>query len=191
MKKAYAVVLILLSVLTLLSLALNGVVIFGLSKARQIGLDAQQAASDTVADTRSLIKGIENDTFSYTLEVAQEIPISARVPFREEVSVPIRTTIPISTTVVIPIRAGILGTFDLDVPVYAMVPVSLDVTVPISHTVDIETTVPLNVDVPIEIPLSDTPLVGYLDELDSGLESLEISLGGLGKQLRNPLNLKE
>lgn len=188
MKKAYVIVLILLSVLTLLSLALNGAVIFGMLKAQQIALDAQQAASNTVGDARSLVGGIEGDTFSYTLEVVQEIPVSASVPFREEISVPIRTTIPISTTVIIPIRAGILGTYDLDVPVQTMIPVNLDVSVPISHTVDIETSVPLEVDIPIEIPLSDTPLAGYLEELDDGLGKLEISLNRLEQQLQNPLN---
>jgi hypothetical protein len=188
MKKLYAIALIVLTVLTLLSLALNGVVIWGLRRARQIALDAQQAVENTVTDARDIVTGIGDDTFSYTFKLQQEVPIAAVVPVDEEVVVPIRATIPISTVVMIPINAGLLGTFDIDVPVRTMVPVSLDVAIPISHTVDIATTVLLDVEIPIEIPLAETPLVDYMEELDAGLGRLEEALNQLEQKLRNPLD---
>ncbi len=169
MKKGYLVALIVLTVLTLLSLTLNGLVIVGLLRARQIVLD-------TVTEARAIVAGIGDDTFSYTFEVDQDVPIAASIPFNEEVTVPIRTTFPISTVVVIPINAGPLGTFDIDVPIRTVIPIDLDVAVPVSRTVDIVATVPLNVDVPIEIPIADTPLVGYLEELDAALAQVEVRL---------------
>ncbi len=169
MKKGYLVALIVLVVLTLLSLTLNGMVIVGLLRARQITLN-------TVTETRAIVAGIGDDTFSYTFEVDQDVPIAASIPFNEEVTVPIRTTLPISTVVVIPINAGLLGTFDVDVPIRTVIPIDLEVAVPVSWTVDIATTVPLNVDVPIEIPIADTPLVGYLEELDAALAQVEVRL---------------
>ena len=191
MKKIYFVSLILLAVLTLLSLVLNGVVIAGLVRARQIALDGQQATLNAVADARSMVTGVSDDTFSYTFAVQQQVPIETSVPFNEQVSVPIRTTIPISTVVIIPVDAGLLGTFNVDVPVRTMIPVNLDVTIPISQTVDIATTVSLDLDIPIEVPLAETPLVGYMEELDAGLASLEESLVQLGKRLAVPFGRSE
>ena len=57
---------------------------------------------------------------------------------------------------------------------------------PISQTVDIATTVPLDVDVPIEIPLAETPLIDYMEELDTGLEQLEEALDQLEQKLAIP-----
>jgi hypothetical protein len=186
MKKLYLVALIVLTLLTLISLALNGVVIFGLLRAQNVALDAQQVGLGVVTEARSAITDVGDDTFAYTFEVRQDIPVETSVPFREEVIVPIRATIPISTVVIIPINAGLLGTFDIDVPVRTLIPVNLDLTVPISHTVDIATVVPLNVDVPIEIALAETPLVDYIVELDAGLASLEEALVQLEEKLTVP-----
>jgi hypothetical protein len=188
MRKSYVVTLVLLAVLTVLSLALNGVILFGLVRARQIALDAQQIALNTVGDTRAIVVGVSDDTFSYTLEVEQEIPIATSIPFNEEVTVPLRTTIPISTVVSIPINAGLLGTFDVDLPVHTLIPVDLELSVPISQTVNIATTVPLDVDVPIVIPLAETPLVDYMEKLDVGLGHLEESLIQLEERLIDPFS---
>ena len=176
MKKGYQVVLIVLALLTLLSLALNGVIIYGLLRAREIVLA-------TVADARTIVTGVGDDTFSYTFEVREEIPVAASVPFNEQITVPIETTIPISTTVVVPINLGITS-YDLQVPIRTIVPLNLEFTVPVSKTVDIATTVPLAVDVPVEIPIADTPLVDYLEGLDKDLEQLE-------EKLANPLESEQ
>ncbi|MEE8392195.1 MAG: hypothetical protein V3S14_15575, partial [Anaerolineae bacterium] len=116
MKKTTIVAMILLTLLTLLSLALNGVVIYGLLQARQIALEAQRVALNAVNDARSIVTGIGDDTFSYTLKVQQEIPIEMSVPFDEVVIIPVNTVIPIDTTVTVPINLGIT-TYDLEVPI--------------------------------------------------------------------------
>lgn len=169
MKRDYLVVLIVLAVLTLLSLTLNVAVILALLQARQIALNA-------VADARTVVTGIGDDTFSYTFEVNQEVLVASSIPFNEKVTMPIRTTLPISAVVTIPVNAGPLGTFDMDVPVRTVIPVDLEVAVPISQTVDVATTVPLDIDVPIEIPIADTVLVGYIEELDAALARIEAKL---------------
>ena len=175
MKKGYVVLAVFLTALTLVSLGLSGVTLYGLVRARQIALDA-------VADARAILEGMGDDTFSYTLVVDQEIPIAASVALSERFRVPIQTTLPISTIVTIPIDAGLLGTFDVDVPVQALIPVDIEVVVPLSETVDIATTVLLNTAVPIEIPISDTPLSSYLKETDAALESAELKLSQLDIQ---------
>ncbi len=177
MKKGYLIALIVLAVLTLVSLMLNGITILWSLYTRQINLAMLAGARATVSD-------LSDETISYTFEVNQGIPISATVPISKSVVVPIRATIPVSTVVIIPVSAGILGSFDLNVPIRTMIPVNLDVTVPISETVNVATTVPLNVDVPIRIPIAETPLAGYLDNLDMALAEVE-------RKLASPLSKSE
>jgi len=180
MKRIHTIILLLLTLLTLLALAAGGYALFWMLKIRQMALDAQQVALSTVAGARTLVSGLGDDSFSYTVSVERDIPIQANVPFRQEIVVPIQTTIPISTVVIIPVNAGLLGTFDMDVPVRAMIPVNMEVTVPLSRTIEVSTTVHLDLDVPIEIPLAETPLAGHLVELDAVLGRLEEGLRQLG-----------
>lgn len=174
MQKGYPIALIVLALLTLASLALNAATILWSLYTRQITLAVLSGTRATVADIR-------DETISYTFEVHRRIPVSASVPISKSVVVPIRATIPVSTVVIIPVNAGILGSFDLDVPIRTMIPVNLNVTVPVSETVGISTTVPLDLAVPVEIPIAETPLVGYLESLDTALAQAE-------RQLADPLD---
>ena len=130
-------------------------------------------AGDGQADARSLVNGIRNTTLSHTIEVSEEIPVKTTVPFEEEVLVPVNTTIPLNTTVIVPIDAGPLGTYDIDIPIRAAIPINLEVAVPIEETIEIDTTVPLNLEVPVEIPVSETPLTKHLDKRDRALDRIE------------------
>ena len=190
MNKLYIVALVLLTLLTLVSLTLNGVVIYGLLQAQRIALDAQQAALQTVSDARDIVSGIGDDTFTYTLKVEQQVPIAASVPFNEVINIPINTVVPIDTTVVVPIDLGVT-TYDLEVPIQTVIPVDLNFDVPINKTVDIATTVLLDVDVPIMIPLGETPLLGYMEEIDAGLARLEDSLDELENKMADPFSMNE
>jgi hypothetical protein len=174
MTKGYRVVLIVLAALTLVSLALSGATALWSLYTRQITLAALSGARATVA-------GVSDETISYPFAVNREIPITASVPISKSLVVPIRATIPVSTVVIIPVNAGILGTFDLDVPIRTMIPVNLNVTAPISETVSIATTVQLNLDVPVEIPIAQTALAGYLENVDAALAQVE-------RKLESPLS---
>jgi hypothetical protein len=200
MKKGYRILLIVVAVLTLLLLALNGAFVYGLLQARQIALKA-------VASARATAASIGDETLSYTFEIHQEIPVAASVPFHEEVTVPVQTSVPISTSVVVPVQTTVpiktsvvvpidLGTtsynrtvpldlgvisYSLTVPISTAFPVDLEFTVPVSKTVDIATTVPVDLAFPIEIAIADTPLAGYLEDLDAYLAKVE-------DKLANPLD---
>jgi hypothetical protein len=174
MKRPTIIALILLGVLTLLSLTLNGIVIFQLLRLRCV-------AHGVVTDTRTLVTNLTDDTFSTTVEIDQEIPISTDLPFNEVMTVPVNTVVPISTTVVVPVDLGIT-TYNLAVPINTVFPVDIEVTVPFSETVDVTTAVPIDVDVPVEIAIADTPLVDYLEELDATLEEFESQVGCLSWQ---------
>jgi hypothetical protein len=168
MRKGYLIALIVLTVLTLPSLMLNAMTMVELLWWRQYILAE-------INDTRAIVRSIGEDTFSYTFEVDQEIPVAANIPFSQEVTVPINTTIPVNTSVVVPIDLG-FTTYNLTVPINTVFPVDMKVTVPISQTVEIVTTVPMDIDVPIEIVIADTPLIGYLEEADATLADVAAQL---------------
>ncbi len=115
-------------------------------------------------------------TYDLEIPIRTTIPVDLEVPSGEGGTVSVRTTIPINTTTVVPVDLGIT-TNDLEVPIRTTIPVDLEVVVPISKTVHVATTVALDVDVPIEISIADTPLVGYLEELDAVLARIETGLG--------------
>lgn len=169
MNRGYLIALILLAALTSLSLILNAVIIVEL-------LQLRRAARSSIADARTLLTDLTDETLSYTVEVDQQIPISTSVPFNEAVTVPINAVVPISTTIVVPVDLR-FTTYKLAVPINTVLPVDMDVTVPFSQTVDVTTAVPIDVDVPVEIDVADTRLAHYLQELDAALQKTEEQLG--------------
>jgi len=168
MKKVYSVALVMLTALTLLSLALNAVVIYAI-------LQVRQTAHGIVTDARALVSELADDTFTYTVEVDQEFPISTKFPFSQTMTVPINTVFPVNTSVVVPLDLG-FTTYRLNIPVNTVFPVDMDFTVPVSQVVDVDTVVPVNLEVPVEIAVSDTPLVDYLKQVDATLERTQEDL---------------
>jgi hypothetical protein len=178
MKRGYLIILIVLLVTTILLLVTNGVLIYGMIR-------AQRAAASTLRTVRRTIQGISQDTFAYTFELQDEIPFKTSMPVNEEFTVPVETTIPVNTTVVVPINLGFTS-YNLRVPINTVFPVSMEFTVPVSMTMDVDVSVPVDMEVPIEIPLGDTPLVAYLYEMDASLAELESQLAdpmGIGYPL--------
>jgi len=165
MKTVHSVTLIALTVLTLLSLALNVVVINGLMQVRE-------TAHGIVADTRTVVGNLAGDTFTYTVEVEQEFPISTEFPFSQTMRVPINTVVPINTRVVVPVDLGI-ATYNIRVPINTVFPVDMEFTVPVSQVVDIDTVVPVSVAVPVEIAIPETPFAGHLIDVEEALRRTE------------------
>jgi hypothetical protein len=166
MNKLGSFILTILIVLMIPSLILNAASIAILMQARDVALEE-------VDNARALVANVRDTTISYTVEINQDIPVKTSIPFEQEVLVPVNTTIPINTSVIVPIDAGPLGKFDITVPIIAAIPIALDIAVPISKTIDIDTTVPLQLQIPVTVPLSETPLAEHLDTRNRSLDRLE------------------
>ena len=165
MNRVYPVALIALMMLTIVSLALNVVVIHAI-------MEVRETAHGIVSDARRLVANLADAKFTYTVEVDQEFPISTEFPFSKTIKVPVNTVVPIDTQVVVPVDLGVT-TYNLRIPINTVFPVDMEFTVPISQVVDIETVVPMEVSVPIEVAIPDTPLVGHLSELEAALKRTE------------------
>jgi hypothetical protein len=165
MKPVHSATLIALTVLTLLSLALNVIVISGL-------LQVRETAHGIVADARTVVDDLAADTFTYSVEIDQEFPVNMEFPFSQTMTIPINTVVPINTRVVVPVDLGIT-TYNIRVPINTVFPVDMEFTVPVSQVVDIDTVVPMSLTVPVEIAVPETPLAGYLIDVEEALGRTE------------------
>jgi hypothetical protein len=186
MSKSAKALLVLLFILVLLSLGLNGFLLWQWRSFQQqvvgLGQTTHAALAQAVAD----LDTFQESTIQFELPVNERIPIQAEIPLSQTLQVPIQTTIPITqninTTVTVDIpELGVSLPLDVAVPVDMEVPVDLNVPVTIDQSVPISTTVPISLEVPISIKISDTQLTGYLERLRAALESIEKALSSVGQ----------
>ena len=185
MSKGAKITITVLFVLVLLSLGLNGLLIWQ-------WWTFQQQAQATMQKIEPMIRGglsqtiddlesFEQSTLEFDIQIQQEFPVQVEIPFQETLEVPIQTTIPISqeiqTTIMIdPFQTGFTIPTDVSVPVDLEVPIDMNIPVSIDRTIPISTTVPLDLNVPIAIEVSETELAPYLERLRTGLASFEEAL---------------
>jgi len=177
--------IVILFILVLLSLGLNGYLIWQWQTFQQqtqhTVQEYQQMASEGLAQAVTDLESFEQSTIEFEIEVQQEFPIQVEIPFKETLEVPIQTTIPISqqieTTIMLdPFQAGLAIPTDIAVPVNLEFPIDLTIPVSIDRTIPISTAVPLDISVPIAIEISETELAPYLERLRLSLDSFEQSL---------------
>lgn len=135
-------------ILSLLSLAASAFLVYSLLDVRQTaveGLDAAIAALDTLEG-----KGVR-----YDYRFNKTIPISASIPIKQDLIFPFRGNFPINTTVKVPVDAGVLGKFVVEVPINTSVPVSVSVPIHVDQTVNVSTTLPISMTIPIDIKADD------------------------------------
>lgn len=155
-------------VLSLLSLAVSGFLLFSLLKARQTfhqGLDTAVQAIDSFGGVG----------FQYEYRFERMIPVSAEIPIEQEMVFPFEGAIPIDTTVQVPINAAILGTFNIEIPIKTTVYVDTSIPVKVDQTFEISTTIPISMTFPIDIPPDDPAIQDLLNQVRRWLIQLRQS----------------
>jgi hypothetical protein len=182
------ITIFLLFLLVILSLALSGYTIWQLLIFREQALalqqriqDLQQVALETVSHTITELETFDQATIQYTVQINDQIPVQAVVPFQENLRVPIQATIPISeelhTTVAFEIsQLGLSIPLDITFPLALDVPVDLTVPFDIDRQVPVSTTVPIRLEVPIVVNLGETDLARYVELLKQSLRDLQQAL---------------
>jgi hypothetical protein len=160
-------------ILGLASVALSGFLLYSLNTVRQAATSSLDAALDALED-------LERQGFQYEYQFSDRLPIEVEIPVQQEMMIPIQEDFAIQTNVRVPIDAGVLGTFVLDVPIDTSIPLDLEVPVQISQTVAISTSIPLSLTVPIDIKADDPAIQQLFDNLQRWLlelrKSLEVNL---------------
>ncbi len=168
-------------ILGLASLALSGFLLYSLTNVQRAAINNLDAALDA-------LQGLESRGFQYEYQFSQRVPIAIQVPVQEQVVISVEENLSIKTNVKVPIDAGVLGTFVLDLPIDTSFPLDVEVPVEISETVAISTSIPLSLTVPIEIRGDDPAIQEFVVGLQRWLEGLRESLEMIAP-LRLPDNL--
>lgn len=158
-------------ILSLASLTLSGLLLYSLINVRQAAMNSLDAALEA-------LEGLETRGFHYEYQFSDRLPIAVEVPVQEQVVISVQENLSVNTDVKVPIDAGVLGTFVLDVPIDTSFPLDVEVPVEISETVAISTSIPLSLTVPIDIRADDPAIQQFLAGLQRWLlglrESFEI-----------------
>ncbi len=146
--------------LTGISILLNLVIL------RQM-LIARQAALQAISDAIVVIDNLQNQTFTQTVRVDDMLDVNTTLPISETIPVTIKETLPVNDTVMI----KVLGV-DVPVTIEANLPVELSFDLVIDQNFRASASVPLELEVPIQVSIGDTPLYDTLDEVKARLELL-------------------
>ncbi|MEN9938874.1 MAG: hypothetical protein RLZZ387_5453 [Chloroflexota bacterium] len=153
-----------LAFLLTLSLTLHAATIYTLYQVRETARGQVSALAEALGDAG-------DDVIRISVPLNQPIPVVASVPIRKTITVPIDTTITLDTEFTVPLKTP-LGTYNVPVPIRGDVPIKLEAPVVIDETVEIKTTITLDTTLPLELPVRDTPLAAYLEQLRQGLLDL-------------------
>jgi type II secretory pathway pseudopilin PulG len=155
-------------ILAVASLVLNGFLLYSLNNVRQAAMHSLDAAL-------AALEGLESKGLHYAYPFSDTLPIAVEIPVKQEMMIPIQEDFAINTEIKVPIDAGILGTFVLNVPINTSIPLDVEVPVQISQTVLISTSLPLSLTVPIDIRAEDPPVQRFIDTLRRWLQELRDS----------------
>ncbi len=184
MSKSGKVALILLFILVLISLGLNVYLYWQISQVRQKGLGLVGNIRSALPTAISELEAFQKTTITQDIRIKQEFPIQAEIPFNQTLDIPIQATVPISQVINTTVTLGAPGSglaipVDVNVPVNVDVPIETSVSITIDRTLPISTTIPLDLTVPLAIKVNETGLAKYIEQLRTGLKSLDEMLAQL------------
>ncbi|HEX9923161.1 MAG TPA: hypothetical protein VGD99_10900 [Anaerolineae bacterium] len=188
MSRGAKTAVVILFILVLLSLALNGFLLWQwwlFQQRVQTGLRRfQSLAHESLTQAIGELETFEQSSIEFEITIQQDFPIELEIPIDETIEVPIDTTIPIQqeieTTVLIdPLQSGFQIPTDVTVPIDLEVPINLNIPVSIDRTIPFSTTIPIDVQVPLSINVAETELAPYLEQLRLGLISLDQTISNL------------
>jgi hypothetical protein len=134
-------------VISLLSLALNGFLIYKL-------MDVQRKATAGLNEAIAALEDVGKNGFQYEFQFDNTIPFSGDIPFKQDIVFPFEGEIPFNTTVRVPIDVGLIKT-EVEVPVDTSVYVNTSVPIHVDETIHVDTEVPVSLTIPIDIEPGD------------------------------------
>jgi len=162
----------LLWILLFVSLALNGVALYGLSAMRRGLQNAQVQLQELVSTMRTELQQLGEQPLELQIAIDQEIPISDTVKISDTFMVPLDTVFPFSTQVSTSFNIPLLGRQQVSIPVSGSVPVSATFEIPIQVDFPISMTYRLVLDLPVAVTLPPE----LLEPIDRMLEQAEAGL---------------
>ena len=155
-----------LLVLVLVSLAIHAVEIAA-------ALQARTAAKEQISALADQLQKVEGQDLTFDVKQTRGVPVQAVVPVQKTLNIPINTTVQIDQILNVPINTP-LGNTSINVPIKTSIPVNVTVPVTISETVAISTTFFMDTNVPVSIPIANTPFAAMIRDLRQQLLALSL-----------------
>ncbi|HEX6037201.1 hypothetical protein [Longimicrobium sp.] len=133
----------------LLSLALNGVLLFMLMRPERLVSPMVNRALDRLET--------QDATLKYQVRIPAGMPVHFDIPVDERYEVRLNTTLPINTVVTLPFNTP-FGNRTVNVPVRTTIPIRQTVPIHLRDTFRLRTQTQAEIVVPLEIPIRDLPL---------------------------------
>jgi hypothetical protein len=154
-------------VISLASLALNGLLIYSLLNTREAAVEGLDAAIDA-------LDSFGGKGFHYEYKFEEVIPFSGDIPFKQDLVFPFEGDIPINTTIEVPITfAG--QEFTVRVPIDTSVYIDTAVPISVDQTVHVSTSLPVSLVIPIDVKPDDPTVQGLLSNVREWLVRLRES----------------
>lgn len=156
---------LLLWFLVILSLALNGVLIYTFFEVRQSVLNTVASLQNTVVEWR-------DEPIVIPVKVDQQIPFQATIPISETLTVPLNFDYPLSTVVHTSVRIPLVGEQEVAFPIDTIIPVHYTLETPIQVSVPISMSYHLQTEIPVAVEIPQA----WLDQISAILEETESTL---------------
>jgi len=144
MKPFTRIWLVILTILVVVSLALNGYFFLIINNVRQGTLD-------TIANARNNLATLSSEPIVIPIAIDQEIPFNTSVPISQTLVVPLDIDYPLSTVINTYVDVPVLGRQDIALPIETVIPIQYTLEVPIQVEVPISLTYHLQTEVPVEV----------------------------------------
>ncbi len=157
-----------LLVLTLLSLVVNGVMLYAGWRIYSQATPVVEAA----AGLGSSLRQASEEPLTLNVTIRQDWPLRVDFPLRRTVEVSVDEVVPVDTAFRINIDVPAIGLISQTFPIHLDIPVRTIVPVQVSTTVPISMNLPISVSVPLTVDLNELPIGQDLGELGRVLEEL-------------------
>jgi hypothetical protein len=157
------------SVLVVLSLLLNGFLLYSLLSVRKGLLDA-------LASARNALAMVGDQPLAFEVTVDELVPIQTTIPIEQTFVVPLQIDYPLDTMVNTYIDIPILGKQELAIPVQTVIPISYPWEIPIQIEVPISFSYHLQQEIPVEVVVPADALDSLTDLLERLSEESQLGL---------------
>ncbi|MBN2391524.1 MAG: hypothetical protein JXR84_12435 [Anaerolineae bacterium] len=144
MKPFARIWLVILTILVVMSLALNGYFFLIIS-------NVQQGALDAITNARNNLATLSSEPIVIPVAIDQEIPFNTSVPISQTLVVPLDIDYPLSTVINTYVEIPLWGRQDIALPIETIIPIQYTLEVPIQVEVPISLTYHLQTEVPVEV----------------------------------------
>jgi hypothetical protein len=131
----------------------------------------RRMAHEQVGALAEQVRLVQDEVIRTNIHISQDMPVQTSMPINQTFDVPVDTTVFIEKEVTLS-----FGDTSFPIPLELDIPINTTVPVEINESMNISMTIPLDLHMPVAIPVRETNAIDYLEDLHSSLLYLEDEL---------------